>query len=216
MSKTVYGEIDWNAGDVGGNRTKYLQMKNPGAYTIRVMGNPIQFYCHWLDTVDGKKKKVNSPSETPALVAKLEAAGFKRQTGWMVRVLDRSDGEFKLMEIGQQVYNGIRDLYNNKAWGKVTNYDLTITRRPKGSQPLYTVTPNPKEPLEAKFKDSFMEFEKNLDVDKLVAPTAVPKICELLGWKASEFLGAVEEEEDDAFGANSEEESSDDVDFSFD
>lgn len=214
MSKTVYGEIDWNSADIGGGgkRTQYLQMKTPGNYTVRVMGNPIQFYCHWLDTPDGKKKKVNSPSDNPALVSKLEAAGFKRQTGWMVRVLDREDGQFKLLEIGQQIYNAIRDLYNNKAWGKVTAYDITITRRPKGSQPLYTVTPNPKEPLEGKFKDSYMEFEKNLNIDRLVGPTPVPTICEIMGWKASEF--ATEDAADDF--TSDEGDSDDEAEFNFD
>jgi hypothetical protein len=214
MSKTTYGEIDWNSADIGGggNRTKYLQLKNVGSYNVRVMGNPIQFYCHWVETDGGKKKKINSPSDNPALVAKLEAAGFKRQTGWMVRVLDREDGEFKLLEIGQQIYNGIRDLYNNKAWGKVTAYDITITRRPKGSQPLYTVTPNPKEPLEGKYKDSFMEFEKNLNIDKLVSPTPVPTICEIMGWRVSEF----QNEAEDNFAEEEEESSGDEPDFNFD
>ena len=201
MSEMVFGEIDWNDGDDSGSggKTEFMRLEQ-GENIVRIMANPVQFYIHWLETPDGKMRKVNSPISSPDLVRRLEEAGFKRRPKWMVKVLDRSDDTFKLLEVGTQIYSGVKALFNNKKWGKVTAYDLTIERGPKGAQPLYRVTPDPKEPLDAKFQEAFVRFNDNLNLDGLVQPTDPEKIYELLGWKDGEdSSGSSDEEGEDFF-----------------
>lgn len=182
-AEVTFGEIDWNSGDDSGSgsRTEFMKLEQ-GESTVRIMGNPLQYYIHWLDTPDGKKRKVNSPIGSPELVRKLEDAGFKRRPRWIVKVLDRSDEQFKVLEIGSQIYSAIKALYNNKKWGKVTGYDITIERGAPGSQPLYRVTPDPKEPLDERFRDQFLKFNDSLNLDKLIQPTDPSQVCEYMGW----------------------------------
>ena len=178
-NKIVFGEIDWNAADVSAGQKEqkniYMRLKE-GENVVRVMGNPIQYYVHWVQAADNSKKKLNSPVENPSLVAKLEDAGFRRQSKWLIKVLDREDNEFKVMEVGTQIFNGIKALYN-----------VSIVRGPKGSQPLYNVTPNPKEKLDGSFKEKFETFNTDVSIDKLIAPATAEKVCETMGWKLSDY-----------------------------
>lgn len=183
----VFGEIDWNSGDVsdgtGGQSLKSDFMRlDVGKARVRVMGNPVQFYIHWLDTPDGKKRKVNSPISDQKLVRKLEDAGFKRRPRWLIKVLDRATNEFKLLEIGSQIYNGIKTLYLDEDWGPVTGYDITIERGTPGTQPLYRVTPRPKSQLESSFKEDFQKFNDRVDMTKLTQPATPDTVREIMGW----------------------------------
>ena len=189
-SNIVFGEVDWNSGDTGKEKRNDWMRLSEGENVVRVMGNPIQFYVHWVQTPDGGRRKVVSPVDCPSLVTRLEDSGYRRQAKWIIKVLDRSDDTFKVLEVGSQIYNGIRGLYNNPRWGKVTGYDLSVNRGPKGSQPLYSVTPNPKEKLDASFKGKFNEFNESIDITKLIAPNTAEQVCEIMNWNLSEFTSA--------------------------
>jgi hypothetical protein len=182
MSEFTFGEIDWNSGDANtGGKTQFMRLEQ-GTSTVRVMGNPHQFYIHWVDLPNGSKRKVNSPIADQALLRQLDEAGFKRKPRWLVKVLDRDDDEFKLLEIGSQIYNGIRALFNNSKWGKVTDYDIDVIRGKPGTNPLYSVTPNPKEKLGSEFKDSFTEFNDSVNIDAITKPADPTEVRTLLGW----------------------------------
>lgn len=214
MSELVFGEVDWNDADSstgGGNRVDFMRLTE-GSNCVRVLSNPLQFYVNWVTLPDGRKRKLNSPDSTE-LVRKLEDAGFKRQTRWIVKVLDRKDNQFKLLEIGSQIFNAIKALYNNPKWGKVSNYDITINRGPKGTQPLYSVQPDPKEPLDGSLKQSFQEFNDNLNLERLLSPSDPKYVCELLGWPLPGGASASEAEDEDPFG-ESDSESGFDYEFS--
>lgn len=181
MTSMVFGEVDWNAADSGSPKSDFMRLEE-GENTVRVMGNPVQFYIHWVVDSSGSKSKINSPVNDPELVNRLEDSGFKRQARWLIKVLDRKDDQFRLLEVGPQIYNGIKSLYNNARWGKVTQYDITINRAPKGVQPLYSVTPNPKEALPATFKQKFVDFNDRVNVDKVISPSTAADVCEKMGW----------------------------------
>ena len=198
MSNMVFGEVDWNAADSGTTKSNFMRLEE-GENTVRIMGNPVQFYIHWVVASDGSKRKINSPIENPELVRRLEDAGFKRQARWLVKVLDRSDDEFRVLEVGPQIYNGIKALYNNSRWGKVTQYDLTINRAPKGTQPLYGVTPNPKEALSSDFKGKFVDFNDRVDIQKVISPSTSAEVCEIMGWSDTSSDAASSSANDDDF-----------------
>jgi len=198
MSDMVFGEVDWNSADSGTTKSNFMRLEE-GENLVRVMGNPVQFYIHWVVTPDGSRRKVNSPVDSPELIRRLEDSGFKRQARWLVKVLDRTDDEFRVLEVGPQIYNGIKSLYNNSRWGKVTQYDLSINKGPKGTQPLYGVTPNPKEALSGDFKTKFVEFNDRVDVEKVITPAKASEVCEVMGWSASEPTATSEVASDEDF-----------------
>lgn len=201
MSQAVFGEIDWNSGDVGSSdkpRVEFMRLE-AGTSTVRIMGNPHQFYIHWLTLPDGSKKKINSPVTSPDLLKQLDEADFKRKPRWVVKVLDRSDDKFKLLEIGSQIYNGIKALYNNPKWGKVTEYDVDIIRGKPGANPLYAIQPNPKEKLSSEFRDAFMEFNDSINMDLLTKPADPVEVKKMMKWgefvnETPESSGASEKE----------------------
>jgi hypothetical protein len=104
------------------------------------------------------------------------------QASYLIKVLDRSDDKFKLLEVGPQIFKGIQMLSSNQKWGKVTSYDISIIKGPKGTQPLYNVTPNPKEALHGSFQGKFTEFNDSLNLDKITSPLPDQEILKLLGW----------------------------------
>lgn len=184
--EAISGEIDWNEADLpsGKGKTDFMRLKE-GENVVRIMGNPTQSYIHWVTLPDGAQRKIVSPTSNQALVRKLEDAGFRKQPNWIIKILDRSDNEFKLLEIGNQIYKGIQMLFNNQKWGKVTGYDISINRGPKGQQPLYTVTPNPKESLESTFKAKFVEFNDKVNIDRMITPMPSEEIVKMLGFSSS-------------------------------
>jgi hypothetical protein len=195
--KIVFGEVDWNTAQATNKPTNnndlFLRLTE-GENIVRVLGNPHQFYVHWVETSQGKRK-INSPIESPALVSRLEDSGFRRQTKWMIKVLDLSSQTFKVAEIGSQIYNGIIALVNNPRWGKVSAYDISIIRGPKGTNPLYSVTPNPKEGIDPSLKEKFKEWNAELDIERLVSPADPTKVCEVMGWDAASYTGDAPKEE---------------------
>lgn len=191
----ISGEIDWNAADLGGSKSKtdFLRLTE-GETTVRIMGKPIQCFVHWLKLPDGSNRKVTSPNDNPALVKRLEEAGFRKQPAWFLKVLDRTSSdeskhEFKLLEIGKQIYDGILVYVNKKQYGNVTGYDVVLARGPKGQMPLYKVMAMPPEALDSAFKTRFAEFNEKLSMDKLIAPMPAGEIEKLLGWGSSDDSG---------------------------
>ena len=188
MADLTFGEVDWNngdAGNTGGDRPEvpFLRLSQ-GKNKVRIMSNPLQTYIHWVENTEGKRRPFGSPIEDPALVQQLEDAGFARKRSWYLKVLDRMDGEFKVLQIGPQIYNGIKGLYNDEDWGPVTKYDITINRGPKGSQPLYSVLPSNKNPLEDNFVGSWEAFEEVYgDLSRLTQPAKPERVREFMGWE---------------------------------
>jgi hypothetical protein len=154
-------EVDWNDPEAAKEKRQsdFMRLKE-GENVVRVMSNPMKTFVHWVTTSDGSQRKINSPAGSPELVKQLEEAGYKLQTNYIIKVLDRGDDKFKLLEVGPQIFKGIQMLNLNPKWGKVTAYDISITKGPKGTQPLYNVTPNPKEKLDASLSSGFLSTLK--------------------------------------------------------
>jgi hypothetical protein len=168
----------------GGSKAEFMKLVQ-GPNVIRVMAQPVKHYVTWVDTPSGKRAKFNTPIEDPTLVDRIEEAGFKSSLEYMLKVLDRSSETFMLLEFGPQIFKGIRELVQNPKWGPVTAYDVTITKGPKGTQPLYSVTPNPKEPLTRELQSAWSEFNENLNIERLITPSDPKSVCEIMGWDPS-------------------------------
>ena len=209
MSKLTFGEVEWNEGDSGNSSKgekldidwmKLVQGKNK----VRIMGNPLQTYIHWVENTEGKKRSFGSPVEDPALVQQLDEAGFPRKRCWYLKVLDRSDGRFKVLQVGAQIYDGVKELYNDSDWGPVTKYDITIMRGPKGQQPLYKVFASNKAPIEEQHAEAWEAFNVKVgDLSKLTQPAKPEWVREFLGW--AQDTAPVKEASDNSQGEDEEE-----------
>jgi hypothetical protein len=215
MSNVKVGEVSFESIEWNSDSSASLFMKlDEGDNTVRILSNPIQYYETWVTDANGKKRSFNTPTESPELVRKLEDAGFKRTTKWMFKVLDRSDNKLKIMKVGSQIMKGVTTLYENKKWGPLHKYDITIRRGRPNDKPLYTVVPEPVEPLDKSFKAQFDDFNERIDVMKFITPAAAKDVCDFLGWPLVKS-GAPSKQAQASAPDEGEEASGDDFEFSF-
>ena len=139
MSNMVFGEVDWNSADSGTTKSNFMRLEE-GENLVRVMGNPVQFYIHWVVTPDGSRRKVNSPVDSPELIRRLEDAGFKRQARWLVKVLDRTDDEFRELSRFTIILDGERLLSTTFRSTKVRRELSLCTESPLIPRRLYLET----------------------------------------------------------------------------
>lgn len=194
MKNIHFGEVDWNSNSGGGGNKDIFMKLVQGSNVIRVLGNPIQSHVHWVESPNGKRK-INSPVDSPALVTRLEDQGFKRKKSWYLRVLDRKEGQFKLIEVGWQIYSGIETLVKSEHWGKTTAYDITIQRGAKGSNPLYQVNGIPPFALKKAEVEAYKEFNADLDIERLIKPSDAAYVCEVMGWDPTPYTSDAPAEE---------------------
>ena len=159
MSNFTFGEVNWDSADTstpgqGGPRIPFLVMKDPGSYQIRIVSKPFQYYHHWVNDISGAQKKVNcTADESTCPVCKMGGKENRAKPHWLFKVLDRAESAkegkpvVKVLDCGNQILTAISDLNRDPNWGKVSAYDITIKRGPKGRNPLYTVHPCPKTAL---------------------------------------------------------------------
>ncbi len=209
MSTKVVGKLDdWNDADLGGSDFMNLE---EGSNQVRIVGKAHQFYIHWTKDETGANRKVHCALDGCPLCQK----GERAQPRWFVTVINRKTNKCAILEIGSQIYKSILNLFKKEKWGDPRQYDLDIERQPKGSQPLYVVSPNPKEALSDDEKGLVKEFNTRVDLVKMAVPATVEEICEKLGLSAPKAKPAVSNSFDEAEPVATEESGSDD-DFNFD
>lgn len=140
------GEASWDEEQVSSNNRErrkplpILKMSNNTSYTVRIISKPYRYYAKWVETANKKKIKLNS-SLTPD--CPLCQDGEQPKMGRYIRVLYRDPTgkvEFRVMDIGSQIYTGITAIQKIPEFGKdPSKYYVTITKGPQGAQPLYTV-----------------------------------------------------------------------------
>ena len=185
MTNTTYGsEVDWGTAELPGelgNRESDFMTTEEGDNEIRILSNPRQKYVHWVVDEVGKKRKIDCALDG-CPVCKRGQDGDKAKAVWLTIVLSRKDNKVKILEIGSQIFAGIKKLVNNPKWGSVAEYDLNINRGPKDSKPLYTVMPSPRTPLTTEEKKMLLAFNERVDITKFVTPPTPALVCEKLGW----------------------------------
>lgn len=201
MVTKILGELDWEEADLGGNDFMRLE---EGSNVVRIFTKPFQFYVIWTADATGKQRKFRSAIENCPLVQR----GETPQARWFVGALDRRNNKPMVLEIGTQIYKQILGLKKKKAWGDPRTYDIDIERQPKGSQPLYVVSPEPKSSLTNDEKGAIKEFLSRVDLVKLTEPPTPEEVREQLGISESK------EQVDDDFD-NFDTDLTDDDDFNF-
>lgn len=89
---------------------------------------------------------------------------------YILLVIDRMDGNAKIMEISGSVYGKIRDYAKNPEWGSPNQYDITITRTEAPGKAYWDVTPSPNK---GELTAAELEKVKSIDTAKNL-PYALP------------------------------------------
>jgi hypothetical protein len=177
MSEMKFGELaSWEDADVNSGGNDFMALKE-GANQVRIFTNPFQFVVHWVKDASGSNRKVKCAIQNCPVCKQ----GIKSQTRWFLGVIERSTQCCKILEISSQIYNGIKNNASDPDWGNPSNYDINIIRGPKGSQPLYTVTPKPQKPLLADEKVSIKNFLERVDLSKFTQPPTPNEVLEKVG-----------------------------------
>lgn len=187
-------EMTWGNLQTGGNGelTKTLKLK-AGQNQVRLVSNPYECQVHWEDTTDGSHRRIvcNGPG---CLICK---AGHTPQKRFQVLVIDRAEGDVKVLEGGNAIFNQIKTYAMDPDYGDPKNYDIKITKTGSGRDTRYSVVASPKQiPLTA-------EEQNKVNETKTLAELNKPKTNDELLEMNLEILQSLvsNKEEDDGWGS---------------
>lgn len=168
---TTFGEVNWNDdvfGDSGKSNTNskdlFLRL-DEGSNEMRLVTQPYQYLVH-------KYKKEGDPGYGQKVYCSaihgscpLCTLGDKAKPRWLLGVISRKTGSYKILDVSFAVFSQIRKLARNtQRWGDPTKYDIDIVvDKNGGATGYYSVQPISKEPLSAVDQ----QIKDNTDLDDL-------------------------------------------------
>lgn len=174
---STFGEVSWNDDVYGGSEKKQTNAKDlflrleEGSNEMRLITQPFQYLVH-------KYKKDGDPGFGQKVACSamhgscpLCTAGDKAKPRWLLGVISRKTGTYKILDISFAVFSQVRKLARNtQRWGDPTKYDMdVVVDKNGGATGYYSVQPISKEPLSAadqKIKDD-VDFD---DLKRRVTP----------------------------------------------
>jgi hypothetical protein len=167
---TTFGEVNWNDdvfGDskVNSNSKDLFLRLDEGSNEMRLITQPYQYLVH-------KYKKEGDPGYGQKVYCSaihgscpLCTLGDKAKPRWLLGVLSRKTGTYKILDVSFAVFSQIRKLARNtQRWGDPTKYDVDIVvDKNGGATGYYSVQPISKEPLSA----ADQQVKDNADIDDL-------------------------------------------------
>jgi hypothetical protein len=174
----AFGEQTWDDGPSASktkiNYKELYQQFPRGTHKVRIVTNPFQFAVHkGIKAVGdaGFGRKVTCSKSSKDDPCPLCEKGFKPQTRYLLGVISRATGTYKIMDINYSTLQDIKTLKNDPDWGDPFTYDLSIIVNPDGGPAgYYTVNPVPAKPLSA----DDMRIKDNDDIEFLKTQTAAP------------------------------------------
>jgi hypothetical protein len=136
-------KFDMSWGDVtsnnnGGPTASYLRLQT-GENKMRVVSAPSKIELHWEEAIDGSKKRIVCIGAKCPICKK----GKTPQIRFQVKVLDRADGEVKILECGKQIISAIKNYAVDPEYGDPTKYDIKIKKEGSGRDTKYSILPSP-------------------------------------------------------------------------
>lgn len=166
--------------------SKYLKPgKEPISFRItgdHTDGSIIMGWELWIELDDKSKKPVRIPlgaEFTREIIAKADTNddGTPRDPKlfWSIKVLNRENERLEILTVTQKgIQDSIQALTNNKKWGDVTKYDITITSEGDGLLTKYTVTPEPPEALDEEMMKKIAISAKAINLESLYVSEEFP------------------------------------------
>jgi len=148
-----------------------LQTKGESA-KIRIAGPPLREVTVW-------PAEPGNPPVDKQMVANFTSGQWLRIKGhpdyrvaetFALLVIDRADGNAKIMRVSGSVYGKIREFAIDPEWGNPMGYDITITRTEQPGKAYWDVKPSPNK---TDLMQSELDKVNALDTQKLL-PDAWP------------------------------------------
>ncbi len=168
---TTFGEVSWSDDVFGGEAKKNVNNKDlflrleEGTNELRLVTQPFQYLVHKYkkegDTGFGQKVSCSAIHGNCPLCE----VGDKAKPRWLLGVISRKSGTYKILDVSFAVFSQIRKLARNtQRWGDPTKYDIDIVvDKNGGATGYYSVQPVSKEPLSA----ADQLIKDNVDFDDL-------------------------------------------------
>jgi hypothetical protein len=168
----TFGEVSWDddvfsGADKKSNAKDLFLRLDEGSNEMRIITQPFQYLVHKY------KKEPNNPKDFGQKVScsaihgscPLCSGGDKAKPRWLLGVISRKSGTYKILDVSFAVFSQIRKLARNTArWGDPTKYDVDIVvDKNGGATGYYSVQPISKEPLSA----ADQQIKDNVDLDDL-------------------------------------------------
>lgn len=168
---TTFGEVSWNDDVFGGadgkkntnSKDLFLRL-DEGSNEMRLVTQPHQQLVHKYkkegDSGFGQKISCSAVHGNCPLCA----MGDKAKPRWLLGVISRKTGTYKILDISFAVFSQIRKLARNPKWGDPSKYDIdVVVDKNGGATGYYAVQPLSKEPLSA----ADQQLKDNADLDDL-------------------------------------------------
>lgn len=170
---TTFGEISWNDDVYSGearknsnNKDLFLRLEE-GSNEMRLITQPFQYLVHKVKKDASNPKDFGQKVPCSALHGScpLCSIGDKAKPRWLLGVISRKTGTYKILDVSFAVFSQIRKLARNtQRWGDPTKYDIDIVvDKNGGATGYYSVQPISKEPLSS----ADQQIKDNADLDDL-------------------------------------------------
>lgn len=189
---TTFGEVSWEQDQNTGGGKKFESTKDlwlrleKGDNIVRLVTAPFQYLSHKYKspTEKGFGKKVfcsqaNGSCPLCEMVKEGHEGAEKAKKRWLIGVISRTSGTYKILDISWSVFSDIQKLAKmTQYWGDPTKYDINIVVDPNGgSTGYYTVQALPKTPLSV--EDQMIVDQVDLDdLKRRVTPPEPAKVQE--------------------------------------
>lgn len=136
----------------------YLKLKQ-GENKIRIVSEAEVFGKHFKN----KKSTICLGKE----ICDLCIEGDKPKPSWLMWVIDRADGEIKMLEAGYQIISQVQKMAQSSEYGfeGLPSYDIIIQKEGEGLDTEYIATPAR--------KDSDLTEEEKEDISALKSPSEI-------------------------------------------
>ena len=147
------------------NKDLYLRL-DQGSNIVRILTRPHEYAVHQfkIEGQPGFGNRVMASGFHDGRDYLVETYGSKPKRRWLVGVIDRKTGMYKLLDISKSVFDGIRSLVRDIDYGDTQLYDIDIkVDKQGGATGYYKIVPKPAKPLSA----ADLEIKQNIDLDDL-------------------------------------------------
>ena len=168
---TTFGEVSWNddvfpGGDKKNTNNKDLFLRlDEGSNEMRLITQPFQMLVHKVKKDPNNPKDFGQKVYCSAIHGSCPCCdlGDKAKPRWLIGVISRKAGTYKILDISYAVFSQIRKYAKNlQRWGDPTKYDIDIVvDKNGGATGYYSVQAISKEPLSA--ADQVIKDSADLD-----------------------------------------------------
>ena len=135
----------------------FMKKLEQGENRLRILTKPIAGYVWWPEN-ENKPVRVKEAGEIKT--------GEDAKYFWFLTI--GINDEVKFLEIKQKtILSQIKALSDNKEWGEVQDYDITITRSGQDLETQYTVVPNPKKAIDGEVAKKWADLKARYNADSL-------------------------------------------------